>query len=156
MRPGLSSPEISEAMFEEAPTPDGDFFGAYDKDQMPWSSPSPRSCATHLAADDGDDVPMDGDDSSQDMDDEYEGDEGDPDDSDDDEEEAVCMDGGIDVQDHVIVETFPSQYEDARVAVDRGNGSLYKTYNINQHDDLEDNNHNMYLPFKSKFDWDVA
>jgi hypothetical protein len=142
-------------MFEETPTPDGDFFGTYDEDETPW--PFPRWRATDLDADDEEDVLMDGAGGppssvadSQDMDDEDDSGEDDQ----DNEEEVADEEGGTGVnEDCVTIETFPLQYGDAGVAIERGSGSLYKKYNNDCQEDLEDN---MYLPFKSKLDWDFA
>jgi hypothetical protein len=150
-----SPAEISESIFEETPTPDGDFFGAYDEDEMPW----PRWHATDLDADDEEDALMDdagGPPSSiadsQDMDDEDDPGEGGSGNS--DEEDVVHKEGGTGAnEDHVVIETFPSQYGDAGVVMERGSGSLYKKYNNNC---LQDSKDNMYAPFKSKLDWDFA
>jgi hypothetical protein len=148
-----SSPELSDTMFEETPAPDGDFFGAYNEDEMPWPSPGFR--ATHLDVDDEDDVLMDDPNghnssvaNSQGIDDEDEDSEDDP----DNEEEVLHEEGCNNVtvgEDRVFIETFPSQYGDAGIVMERGTGSLYKTYS-NDHQD------NMYAPFKSKLDWDFA
>jgi hypothetical protein len=139
-------------MFEETPAPDEDFFGMYDEDEMPW--PSPRSRATHLDVDDDEDALMDGAGgpftaNSQDVDDEDEDDEEDL----GDEEEIVREEGGTDIiEDHVTIETFPSQYGDAGITVERGSGSLYKQYSNN----CQESEDNMYAPFKSKLDWVFA
>jgi len=152
------SAETSKSIFEETPALDGDFFGTYNEDEMPW--PYPRWRATDLDADKEEDVLMDGTGglsssvaNSQDMDNEDEGSK----DSDDlnDDEEAVDNLGSTGVnEDHVTIETFPSQYGDAGVAMERGNGSLYQKYNNNCLEDHPEDN--MYLPFKSKLDWDFA
>jgi hypothetical protein len=145
-----SSSELSDTIFDETPSPDGDFFGAYDANEMPW--PSPRFRATHLDADDEGDVLMDGsrgrrssvtDSQGRDESDESDEDEGGRDDS-DNEEEVVHEEGGTDVS--VVVQTFPG----AGMAIERGSGSLYKEYSNNYQED------NMYAPFKSQLDWDFA
>jgi len=123
-------------MFGGTPTPDGDYFGTYDADDMPWPwPPSPRRRATDLDVDSEEDVLMDGPggsctsvSDSQDNDSE--------DDSDDDEELEVAdgergadSDATTGVNDsHVIIETFPPQYGDPGIAMERGSGSLYKKY----------------------------
>jgi hypothetical protein len=124
-----SPPELSDMMFEETPAPDGDFFGIYDEDDMPWPQ-SPRSRATHLDVDGEEDV-MDGAGDppssiagSQDMDDE--------DGSSDEEEEVVHKEQDTDINDdRIMIKTFPSQLGDAGVAMERGRGSLYKEYSNN-------------------------
>ena len=149
------SSEISESMFEETPAPDGDFFGAYDEDEIPW--PFPTWHATDVDADDEEDVVMDGTGrplssvaDSQDIDDENEDGEDGP----ESEEEVVDEEGGTGFNENpVMIETFPSQYGDAGAAMERGSGSLYNKYDNDRQEDPEDN---MYLPFKSKLDWDFA
>jgi hypothetical protein len=145
----------SESNFEETHAPDGDFYGAFDEDEMPWTLARWR--ADDLDADVEEDAPMDDADGpptdSQDMDDE---DDSSEDDLGNLDEEDVVHDGGGSIgtnEDHVVIETFPSQYGDAGAAMERGSGSLYKKYNNNCLRDLDDN---MYAPFKSKLDWDFA
>jgi hypothetical protein len=145
-------------MFEETPTLDGNFFGTYNEDEMPW--PSLRCCATDLDADDKKGALIDGTDKPhssanvadcQDMDDEGESDKDHP-----DNEEVVCEEEGTDVSEdpsRIMIENFPSQYGDVGVAIERGSGSLYKRYNNDCQEDLKEN---MYVPFKSKLNWDFT
>ena len=143
----------------EIASPDRDVFGTYEEDEMPWPADSPGCCrATHLDAADEDDESMDDVDrhhssvvDSEDMDEDEDGE-----DNPDNEEEVVHEEGGTDVSEgsnHVTIETFPSQFGDAGVAMERGSGSLYRKYNNNRQEALEDN---IYAPFKSKLDWDFA
>jgi hypothetical protein len=145
-------------MFEETPTPDGNFFGTYNEDEMPW--PSLRCYTTDLDVDDKEGALMDGTGEPyssanvadcQNMDDEGESDEDHP-----DNEEVVHEEEDTDVSEDpscIMIENFPSQYRDARVALERGSGSLYKRYNNDCQEDLKEN---MYAPFKSKLDWDFT
>ncbi len=155
-----SSPELSKTMFGGTPTPDGDYFGTYDVDDMPWPSPpSPRCRATDLDVDSEEDVLMDGPGGSCTSVSDSQ-DNGSEDDSNDDEklevadgERGADSDVTTDVNDsHVIIETFPPQYGDPGIAMERGSGSLYEKYSNCQ----EDSEDNVYAPFKSKLDWDFA
>lgn len=155
----------SETMFEETPAPDGDLFGTYDADEMPWpslaGSSSPRfRHDTHLdTSADEDDVLMNGPDGpstagSQDTDDEDSDKSGE---GESDDEEVLHETEGTSFtrvnESHIMIETFPSQYGDAGIAMEKGSGSLYKKYKLRGNDHQEDN---MYAPFKSKLDWDFA
>ena len=51
----------SADLSDETPDPDGDFFGAYNADEMPWPSSTPMPRATHLDVDDDGDVDDDRD-----------------------------------------------------------------------------------------------